>query len=33
MRFGVQLMYERLSDPEFLAGAGQIAESLGFDSL
>ena len=33
MRFGVQLMYERLSEPEFLAGAGQIAEQFGFDSL
>jgi probable F420-dependent oxidoreductase len=33
MRFGVQLMYERLSEPEFLVGAGQLVEELGFDSL
>jgi probable F420-dependent oxidoreductase len=33
MKFGVQLMYERLSEPEFLAGAGQLVEQLGFDSL
>jgi probable F420-dependent oxidoreductase len=33
MKFGVLLMYERLSDPDFLAGAGQIAEHLGFDSM
>jgi probable F420-dependent oxidoreductase len=33
MRFGIQLMYERLSEPEFLIQAGQLAEQLGFDSL
>jgi probable F420-dependent oxidoreductase len=33
MRFGVQLMYERLSEPEFLIQAGQLVEQLGFDSL
>lgn len=33
MRFGVQLMYERLSEPEFLVGAGKLVEELGFDSL
>jgi probable F420-dependent oxidoreductase len=33
MRFGVQLMYERLCEPEFLIEVGQLVEQLGFDSL
>src|SRR4051812_19133628 len=33
MRFGVNLMYEGMSDPEFLADAGHLAEDLGFDSV
>jgi probable F420-dependent oxidoreductase len=33
LKFGVQLMYERLSEPEFLAGAGQLVERFGFDSV
>lgn len=33
MRFGAVLMYERLSEPDFLVGAGQLLEELGFDSL
>jgi probable F420-dependent oxidoreductase len=33
MRFGAVLMYERLSEPDFLVGAGQLMEEMGFDSL
>jgi probable F420-dependent oxidoreductase len=33
MKFGVMVMYERLSEPDFLVGAGQLAEEFGFASL
>jgi probable F420-dependent oxidoreductase len=33
MRFGAVLMYERLSEPEFLVGAAHLLEEFGFDSL
>jgi probable F420-dependent oxidoreductase len=33
MDFGVQLMYQRLCEPDFLVEAGRLAEDLGFRSV
>ncbi|HMJ74430.1 MAG TPA: LLM class F420-dependent oxidoreductase [Iamia sp.] len=33
VKFGAMVVYAGLSDPEFLAGLGAVAEDLGFDSL
>jgi len=33
MKFGAMLVYEGLSDPDYLAQVGQLVEELGFDTL